>query len=308
MNNSLFMILLSLLVSRAAAAQPFSRPEAPSSPPAVPSSLQIKFFCTNWGMEEPWDSFCARVKEAGYDGVETWMPAAEEEKTAMFEAFEKYSLEFIFLSSGSGGDFDAYLKNFKENLEKLVPYKPVLINCHTGKEYFSFRQNQALIAAGKAVSDASGIPVLHETHRGRFSFAAHITKEYLEKIPGLRLTLDISHWCNVHESMLADQEEAVSLAISRTDHIHTRVGFPEGPQVNDPRAPEWKNVLEQHLTWWDHVVEAKIQRGGSLLTITPEFGPPDYMPTLPYTRQPVASQWDINEYMMNLLKARYGKK
>ena len=259
-------------------------------------------------MQEPWDSFCSKVKEAGYDGVETWMPSRDEEIKAMFDAFEKYGLEFIFLSSGNGKDFDAYLENFKENLDRLVRYKPVLINCHTGKDHFSFEQNEALIAAGNAVSAESGIPVIHETHRGRFSFAAHITREYLEKIPDLRLTLDISHWCNVHESLLDDQEEAVALAISRTEHIHTRVGFPEGPQVNDPRAPEWKSVLERHLEWWDRVVEAKLKNGSRLLTVTPEFGPPGYMPTLPYTGQPVASQWDINEYMMNLLKARYAKE
>ncbi|QEC54259.1 TIM barrel protein [Anseongella ginsenosidimutans] len=272
------------------------------------NDLKIKFFCTNWGMQESWDSFCAKAKAAGYDGVETWLPGNEEERAAMFSAFEKYGLEFIFLNSGNGKDFESYLDNFTQNLQRVVSYKPVLVNCHTGKDHFSFGQNQALIAAAAAISRESGIPVVHETHRGRFSFAAHITKEYLEKIPDLRLTLDISHWCNVHESMLGDQEAAVSLALSRTDHIHTRVGFPEGPQVNDPRAPEWKDVLEQHLEWWDGVVGAKIKQGGSLLTITPEFGPPDYMPTLPYTRQPVSSQWDINVYMMNLLKARYGKK
>lgn len=278
------------------------------SPVPDPVNLDIKFFCTNWGMQEPWDSFCSRVKEAGYDGVETWLPGSEDERTAMFSAFEKYGLEFIFLNSGSGKDFDAYLENFRENLRRVVSYKPVLVNCHTGKDHFSFEQNRALILAAAEISRESGIPVVHETHRGRFSFAAHIAREYLERIPELKLTLDISHWCNVHESMLGDLDTAVSLALSRTEHIHTRVGFPEGPQVNDPRAPEWKEVLQQHLEWWDGVVAAKMQRGDSLLTITPEFGPPDYMPTLPYTRQPLSSQWDINVFMMNLLKERYGKK
>lgn len=273
-----------------------------------PADIDIKFFCTNWGMQESWDSFCSRAKAAGYDGVETWLPSAEAQRNEMFSAFEKYDLEFIFLNSGGGADFDSYLENFKENLRRVVSFKPLLVNCHTGKDHFSFEQNKALISAASEISTESGIPVVHETHRGRFSFAAHITKEFLEKIPNLRLTLDISHWCNVHESLLADQEAAVSLAVSRTDHIHTRVGFPEGPQVNDPRAPEWKDVLDQHLEWWDAVVEAKIKRGDTLLTVTPEFGPPDYMPTLPYTRQPVSSQWDINVYMMNLMKARYGKE
>jgi len=38
-----------------------------------------------------------------------------------------------------------------------------------------------------------------------------------------------------------------------------------------------------------------------------EFGPIDYLPSLPYTRQPVANQWDINIFMLQLLRKRYSK-
>ncbi len=126
----------------------------------------------------------------------------------------------------------------------------------------------------------------------------------METIPDLRITFDVSHWCNVHESLLADQQETLELTLQRTDHIHARIGHAEGPQVNDPRAPEWEEALNAHLAWWDKVVEIKKQKG-EVLTILTEFGPPDYMPTLPYTRQPLADQWAINVYMMQLLRQRY---
>jgi hypothetical protein len=51
-------------------------------------------------------------------------------------------------------------------------------------------------------------------------------------------------------------------------------------------------------------VESKKQKGDRL-TILTEFGPPTYMPTLPYTQQPLADQWAINLHMMQLLKKRY---
>jgi hypothetical protein len=104
--------------------------------------------------------------------------------------------------------------------------------------------------------------------------------------------------------MLHDQTETVNLALQRTDHIHARVGHPEGPQVNDPRAPEWTDILKTHLTWWDKVVEMKAAANQPLTFLT-EFGPPDYMPTLPYTRQPLADLWSINVHMMHLLRKRY---
>ena len=126
----------------------------------------------------------------------------------------------------------------------------------------------------------------------------------MENIPELRITLDISHWCNVHESLLADQEETVNLALSRADHIHARIGHPEGPQVNDPRAPEWDEAVKSHLAWWDKIIEQK-KKNGQRMTILTEFGPPYYMPALPYTQVPVADQWAINVHMMKLLRKRY---
>gem|GEM_PF-5353885 len=104
-----------------------------------------------------------------------------------------------------------------------------------------------------------------------------LTQQYFEKIDDLRITLDISHWCNTAETFLHDQEEAVALAISRTDHIHSRVGYTEGPQITDPRAPEWKEALDFHLQCWDKVVAIKQKENAEFLSFTLEFGAPPYL-------------------------------
>jgi hypothetical protein len=122
--------------------------------------------------------------------------------------------------------------------------------------------------------------------------------------PDLGIALDISHWCTVHESLLQDQQEAVSLALQHARHVHLRLGFEEGPQINDPRAPEWKPLLKQYFKWWD-VVVAHHKKKKKDLTVTPEFGPAPYMPLKPYSQKPISKQWDINLFMMELFKARY---
>ncbi|HET7898150.1 MAG TPA: sugar phosphate isomerase/epimerase, partial [Flavisolibacter sp.] len=172
------------------------------------------------------------------------------------------------------------------------------------KDFFTFEQNRLLIEAASAVSRQSGVPVLHETHRNKFSFAAHITKDYLQKLPELKITLDASHWVCVAESFLEDQEEAVQLAIERTEHLHARVGYPEGPQVPDPRIAEWKPALDKHLQWWDQVIDQK-KRKQNIVTITPEFGPYPYMVPLPGTGAPITNQWEVNVFIMELLRKRY---
>jgi len=271
--------------------------------------LKINYFCPRWGFESmDWETFCNKVKTTGYDGVETPIPANPVEKQAMLSSLKKYNLLLIGMCFyNPQSDFNISVENFKHDLRNIASLKPYLINCHTGKDFMTFEQNKTLIENGSLIAKESGIKIVHETHRGRFTYAANITKTYIDKIPDIKFTLDISHWCNVHESFLEDQIENVNAVLAHTEHIHSRIGFPEGPQVNDPRAPEWENALNKHLVWWDKVIEFQKSKGSTIFSITTEFGPPGYMPTLPYTQQPVSSQWDINVYMMNTLKKRFAK-
>jgi sugar phosphate isomerase/epimerase len=283
---------------------------ASTEQPVFPKNDQFKLLimATSWGFKGNSDAFCAAAKKEGYDGIEVWWPADDvKAQTELFDALKKHGLQVGFLCGGSQTNHQEHLDTFKKNLDAATAnkiQKPVYINCHSGRDYFTYEQNKLFIDQTTKRSKETGIPVYHETHRGRMLFAAHITRQFIERNPELRLTLDISHWCNVHETLLADQKETVDIALERVDHIHSRVGHPEGPQVSDPRAPEWERALTAHIGWWDKVIERK-KKKGEQMTILTEFGPPDYLQTLPYTRQPVADQWAINVHMMNLLRKRY---
>ena len=271
------------------------------------SIMKIKFFCPKWGSENiSWNNFCAKVKDSGFDGVETPISFDADEKSEIAASLKKYNLLLIGQYYQSfEKDLKLHQEHFKKHLESIAGMKPLLIDSQTGKDYYTAEQNQALFQLATAVTNSTGIVIAHETHRNKALFAAHITKELLIKNPDIVITADFSHWCNVSESLLEQQTEAVQLAISKTVHIHARVGHAESAQVSDPRANEWKAELEAHLRWWDEIVAYRLANGAALLTITPEFGPAPYMPTLPYTEMPVANQWDINVFMMNLLKDRY---
>ncbi len=269
------------------------------------NALPIRFYAPEWGNTLPFDGFCQNVKAAGYDGVEMALPLDPAESRDMVYCLRTYGLDLIGQYWQSvEPDLDEHSQQYEKYLRNLIAAFPVFINCQTGKDYFTFEQNRQLFALANRISAETGVKIIHETHRGKALFAAHICRDYLTQLPDIRITLDIAHWCNVHESLLDDQPEAVALAIAHTDHIHSRVGHPEGPQVNDPRAPEWETALQAHLGWWDRVVETHRQNG-TQLTITTEFGPAPYMPLVPYTQMPLANQWDINVFMMNLLKKRY---
>lgn len=268
------------------------------------AGFELILLGTNWGFIGTTAQFCERIKADGFDGAEIWYPADAKGQQEVQEAFAKNGLRFGILIGSGDANPKTNLDQFARMLESAIKTKPLYINCHSGKDYFSFADNKFFMELTSQLSKSSGIPVYHETHRGKSLYSAPITKGFIDSLPDLRLTLDISHWCNVHESMLDDQKETIALALSRTDHIHARIGHPEGPQVNDPRAPEWKFAVDAHFAWWDKVVEQK-KKEGKRMTILTEFGPPDYMPTMAYTRQPLADQWQINKYMMETLRKRY---
>lgn len=272
--------------------------------------MNLLFFCTRWGSEQlPWDDFCKKVKDAGYDGVETTLPPDAEETETILDALAKYQLKLIGVQWDTvTADFEQHIKEYDERLRMTAAAKPVFITTHTGRDFFTFEQNEQLLNLAQKISQETGVRILHETHRGKFSFAAHLTQVYLEKLPWLRLTLDVSHWFAVSESYLTEQTATVDLALSRTDHIHSRIGYAHGPQVNDPRSPEWKDVVEKHLALWDEVVSRHQNNDAEFFTFTSEFGPLPYMQLQPFTDKPLADQWEINEYMLNLLKNRYQHK
>jgi len=270
-------------------------------------NFELKIMATNWGYPGSLDQYCSHAKSEGYDGIEIWWPLEKKQQDELFETLRKYQLEVGFLCAGSDGHYQTHFDQFTQMIDAAVSQriqKPLYINCHSGRDHFSFEQNRTFIEHTINLARQNDLVICHETHRSRILYAAPVARQFVEKIPDLRLTLDISHWCNVHESLLGDQQETVDLCLGRVDHIHARIGHPEGPQVNDPRAPEWNEALQAHFGWWDKVVEQK-KKSGQRLTILTEFGPPHYMQALPYTLQPVADQWAINVHMMNILRKRY---
>jgi sugar phosphate isomerase/epimerase len=220
--------------------------------------MKLSFYCTRWGQDRvPWDVFLKRVQEEGYDGVEASLPLTPVEQEPILNGLEKYGLKLIAAHRDTGtADFTAHARELEARLRSMLDVKAVLITSHTGKDYFSFEQNTQLLLISKRMAQEHNVIIIHETHRGKFSFAAHVTRKYLEAIPSLRLNLDISHWYTVAESYLEDQAAAVELAVARTAHIHARIG------------KEWEHAMQQHLIQWDKVVDRHRRMGAAELGIT----------------------------------------
>jgi sugar phosphate isomerase/epimerase len=269
--------------------------------------MKIYFFCPRWGSEHiSWKDFCSQVSAAGYSGIETPIPLEPESRDEIKDALEQYGLLLIGQYYQSfEKDFQTHKSNFRLHLENMRLLDCMLIDSQTGKDYYSMAQNVELFQIAHQFSIESGITIAHETHRNKALYAAHRFGELVENFPKLKITADFFHWCCVSESLLEQQAEVMRVAISKAVHIHARVGHEESPQVSDPSAPEYREAFSAHLQWWDRIVSLRREQGASFATITPEFGPPPYMPTIPFSKTPLANQWELNLFMMDYLKKRY---
>lgn len=272
--------------------------------------MQIKYVCPFWGCENNTaDIFIDKVLSAGYDGIEINLPETGNFTGNFIAAMEDVIMDkpgFIFIAqqqiAPQHETVESYINKMNKNLLRLAACQPTFINSHTGTDHYSFDDNCRVIEAALNVSNHTGVRILHETHRGRFSFHAASLLPYLKKFPELELVGDFSHFCTVSESLLQEQEEIIQQIIPHVAHIHARVGHEQGPQVNDPFAPECQYLLAWFKNRWQEIIDANSKTGCSSFGITPEFGPPPYMPVLPFTQQPTGNQWQININMMNYLK------
>ncbi len=275
--------------------------------------FQIKFMCPRWGFESvPWSEFLNSVKQAGYSGIE-WFPfAVEDNYHEVLDLLQLYEIDFSIVMAviQPYTNYQDYIAALDNDLLKLIEIRnekktPLFISAQTGREFFSYDQILGCLHVCDRIQEKFSIPIYQETHRNKWSYAAHVVGSILESNKNVKLTLDMSHWFCVSESYLEDQQTAVDRAILHTRHIHARVGHTEGPQVWDPANVEYAEALQQHLLIWDKCVKLAKQNNRQYLTMTPEFGPPPYMVKGNRNISFVQEQWRLNLWMKDFLNDRY---
>lgn len=267
--------------------------------------MELTHFRHLWGVEEGYETAFPKFRERGYAGVEAllyvpderYLPTARQ-RASFDRERERAGLEFIGLIWTLGDTVEAHIESFREQYAANADHGAQLVNSMGGREIWSDEDVIRYYEATLAIESAGGIPVTHEIHRSRPFYHPSRFLGLIDRLPELKLCADFSHWTCACEGMLEESGEAIERCAAQSWHLHTRVGHEEGPQVADPRAPEAARHLSCHEAWWETVWSAQRTRGLDRFTATPEFGPPPYMQTLPYTGQPVASLEAICDWQM----------
>jgi hypothetical protein len=263
--------------------------------------MKLKIYKSLWGMTGPLEQQFEQVRAAGYDGIES---AAQEiaEPAKFQDLLRQFGFDYIALVYTEGQD---HAEELRRRAGDAMQYQPSKIVAHSGRDTMSFGKTIRFFEQSLRIEEELGTPVAHETHRRRPLYSPMATLVLLRELPDLHINADFSHWCCVTESMLEDHAESLTMAARRAIHSHGRIGFENGPQVPDPRVPEWEDRVQKHETWWDQIIAAHLMRHEEILTFVPEFGPPTYMPTHPATGQPTADLWDVCLWSANRFRKQF---
>jgi sugar phosphate isomerase/epimerase len=253
---------------------------------------------------------CLREVESGiFDGVEGPPPESAEQARALSRAGVPYVAEICSggsYSPASSVSVESHFRDFRSQVTAAVQANALFCSCLVGSDSWPLPIAIEFFARALAFGRELGTELCFETHRSRPTFHPWLTAELLRALPELRLTCDFSHWCVVCER-LPDDESVLDLAIGRARHVHARVGYAQGPQVPDPRAPEYEKELLAHEAWWQRIALAAAKRGQGSLTVTPEFGPDGYLQQAPFSRQPVADLGELNRWMAVRQRVKLGE-
>lgn len=297
-----------------------------------------------------WDELFRRIKEEGFSAIEVVAPFWRTDPPLLRELLDKHGLELICQLHTTGSYIDSsgnyvystsskledHVASFAALAKEAAALGPVIINSHSGHdswgsddravEYFvkALEVEQSICGGGDGEGGKKPPPIIvHETHRQRLLFSPYSTAQLLAKpeLRALKINADLSHWCCVCEKVFDandprdDWWPATLEAVARhCAFIHCRVGHAEGPQVNDPSAPEHAMEVAAHFEWWRQIWTAKIAASEASSTeataccwAEPEFGPSPYLQTLPHTNMPVADLWDVNSRVAGMIREEFAK-
>lgn len=275
--------------------------------------MKLAIYKPLWGHESSLEIAAEQAIHAGFQGIEGSAPESAEERDRFGAILEDHQLDYIG-EVFTGGDYvpDAslgpkeHLFDLEKKIEHTLPLQPTFITTMLGLDAWAVAEKIRVCEHVLQLSETYDITISVELHRSRMTYSPWVTKEILDALPELPLTVDFSHWCCVAERLIMDSEQTFLQQIAdQAHHIHARVGYEQGPQVPDPRAPEYQYAVDAHLKWWKEIWQNQKQRGVSTVTMTPEFGTDGYLHLEPYSQKPTANLWEVNQWMAEILRQNW---
>lgn len=262
---------------------------------------KIRHIKTLWGVDLKFNNLSylekqmVQIKES-FDGVEIATGFFDETyKKDFLKILSNLNLQIITQIHTNGypiksNDPKVHLDDLKAKIDQALSWNPVLINSHSGTDYWPLEKNIDFFLEANEASEYllsnSKIELCHETHRQRVLFSPFRSLEILRKVPNIKLTLDLSHWLVVSERLLNEEtdfywKELEQYLVKNTGLIHARVSTTNNIQVIDPVF--FTEFESYFYSVWKKVVENSPRE---VVYVDYEYGPEPYLFVDPEKNKP----------------------
>lgn len=278
---------------------------------------RLKVEMSWWGMnglkplqggEDTTEARFRMIAENGFDGINAFIPSAEE-AGLWKELLRHYGLSF------SVNAYPSTLEDMAGFLEKAQAFGGIdYINAQVMQPFMIGDEAVRLLEGIGRLSDAAGIPVYVETHRGTITQDLIRTAEYVRTLPDMKLTIDYSHYVVAGElhTISEEAESWLQKLLPNAHSIHTRVSNGEQVQIGIGESGEHPMVAH-FARWWESAMRhgrSHARDTSSAFPVVIELGPPSYAITTDEAGKrsnEISDRWAQSLYLQKLVRKLWEK-
>lgn len=254
------------------------------------SLLKLPLGGPEWTLDEKF----ARVKAAGFEGVECWL--APEDEQAHKAALDAHGLRLTL------GHHPHTLEDVRRTVGQALRLRADFVFAQPLHPYVPLTEAVPFLREARHIAHDNGLPLFVETHRGNIPESLNQALMLVEQMPEVRFTGDLSHFVVIGEFYGWEAEGALERmmpVLERTSHLHGRIS--NGEQVQVDVGDGLGETPQFFVRLWAAAMRCWLQDAGprDIFPFASELGPPRYAITLPNGSE-FSDRWEQSLVMKRL--------
>jgi hypothetical protein len=241
------------------------------------------------GMKLPFDQVCEMVAGAGFDGMAIDLGASDVAVAhAVRPHMQRVGLTPLIVA------FPKTIESLEDTLHMARDFGAPFVDVIGQVMPLAINDMVPVIETWMGMADRIGQPIQFETHRNCITNDLYVTLQLLDRIPGMRICADLSHYVVDREfwfPLSAHDMGLMSRILQRSDSFQGRVASRQQIQLqlHFPQHQKWVNLFKG---WWrEGLADWRARNPTGDCIFVCELGPPEYAMTGPDGRE-MSNRWE----------------